>query len=210
MKTTLKPAGAVVTTLAITVLWLQARPDCAAQPASAPYIPPPVSVTISPQTQGGNVSVAVQVDLPNSCHYVGSWGQPVLAGNAAYVDTQFWAITNMMCFPVIISVSTNYYLGALPLGDYTFYFRAWGMTVKAEPFRVSAPGVPRLSILRLSNAQARLSWPTNAAAYTLESAPALPAPEWTTVTNRPSVLGDEFVLAIDSAGAQMLYRLRRP
>jgi len=103
------------------------------------------------------VSLAVQVDLPDSCHYVGDWGQPMLVGNTAYVNTQFWAITNMMCFPIVITVSTNYSLGTLPPGNYNFYLLAWGMAVKAEAFSVSEPGPPRLSILRLNSSQVRLS-----------------------------------------------------
>lgn len=208
MEITLKPNGAVATALGIIVLGSQAVPDCEAQSAS-PYIPPPLSITISAQTQGENVSVAVQVALPDTCHYVGNWGQPMLVGNTAYVDTQFWVLTNMICFPVIITVSTNYSLGTLSPGNYNFYFLAWGVAVKEEAFSVPEPSPPHLGILRLSSSQARLSWRTNATNYSLECAMALPASEWVTVTNRPPVIGDEFALTIDLTGGHKFYRLRR-
>ncbi len=156
------------------------------------------------------MSVAVQVDLPDSCPYVGSWGQPMLLRNIAYVDTQFWVVTNIMCSMAIFPVSRDYDLGPLPPGNYTFYFRAWGMTVKAEAFLVPEPSSPRLSILRLSNPQAGLSWPTNATNYARAWALVLPAQTWSAVTNRLPVIGDEFALPIDLAGAPKLYKLRRP
>ncbi len=208
MEIMLKRGKAAAATLASIVLALQGVHVCAA-PAAAPYIPPPVSVTISPQTQGGNVSVAVEVLLPDTLHYVGGWGQPMLVGNTAYADTQFWVITNMVGFPVIIPVSTNYSLGMLPPGNYSFCFRAWGVTVKTEGFSVAGPSPPRLRILRLSSSQARLSWPTNATDYALHCALALPTPEWVAVTNLSSVVGDEFALTIDLTGGQKLYALRR-
>jgi hypothetical protein len=210
MGVTPKTTGARAAALGTIALVLRAVSDCGAQPAASPYIPPLSSITIRPQTQGPNVSVSVAVDLPDSCHYVGDWGQPTLIGNIANVDTQFWVITNLMCFPVIIAVSTNYNLGALSPGDYTFYFRVWGFQVKARAFSVPEPSPPSLSISRLTDSQARLSWPTNAANYLLECATALPAPEWAAVTNRPQVIGDQFLLTIDLSGGHNFYRLRRP
>jgi hypothetical protein len=208
MDITLKPSGAVVAALAIIVLALQVVPQCQAQ-APSPYLPPPDSVTISPQTQGSNVSVTVAVDLPDSCYYVGGWGQPTLVGSIAYVDTQFWVQRIWYCLPMVTTVSTNYSLGALLPGNYSFYLLVWGFQVKAAAFSVPEPSPPRLTISRLSDSQVRLSWPTNATNYSLERAVALPAPEWVTMTNRPPVIGDEFVLTIDSVGGQAFYRLRR-
>lgn len=207
MEVTLKPGGAAVIALGVIVLGLQTIPECEAQSAS-PYVPPPLSITISPQTNGATVSVAVDVALPDSCHSVSNWGQPLLVGDRVYVDAQFlrWPL---ICFPVIITVSTNYGLGTLPPGNYYFHFLAWGVEVKAEAFSVPEPSPPRLIISRLSSSQARLRWPTNAPNYSLECAMALTAPEWVTVTNRPPVIGDKFALTIDLPGGHKFYRLRR-
>ncbi len=178
--------------------------------AQSPYIPPPNTITISPQTQGPNVSVSVAVDLPDSCYYLGDWGQPVLVGNIAYADTQFWVNRIWYCLPMVTTVSTNYSLGPLSPGDYTFYFRVWGCQVKAEAFSVPEPSPPCLSISRLSDSQARLTWPTNATDYSLERAMALPASEWATVTNRPPVIGGQFVLTVEVSGGHNFYRLTHP
>ena len=59
MRTTLKAVRITVGSLAIVVLGLQVVPECEAQSAS-PCIPPPDSVTISPQTNGGTVSVTAR------------------------------------------------------------------------------------------------------------------------------------------------------
>ena len=209
MNITLKPIGGVVAALSIIILGLPAVSECRAQPSPL-YIPPPQAITISPRTNGPTVSVSVAVRFPNYCYSVTDWGQPVIVGNIAYVDTQvrwfFW----LFCPDAVLTVSTNYDLGSLPPGNYTFYFLAWGEQVKGEAFSVPEPGPPRLSISALSAAQARLSWPTNAADYLLERATALPAPEWAAVTNRPPVIGDQFVLTIDLPGGHTFYRLRRP
>jgi hypothetical protein len=208
VKTTRKAVSTVVASIGIIILGLQAVPECGAQPPS-PYIPPPFTVTIGPQTNGGSVSVTVSVDLPDTCHYVGSWGQPVLDGNSVYVDAQFW-LSYSYCFPVITTVSTNYSFGTLPAGNYTFSFRAWGTLIKTQAFSVPEPGPPRLNILRLTNSQVRISWPTNATNYSLQRAGVLPPQEWITVTNSPAVIAEEFVLTADLAPGQTFYRLRTP
>jgi hypothetical protein len=77
-------------------------------------------------------------------------------------------------------------------------------------FSVAVASRPRLSIVRIGVSQARLSWPTNTAAYSLECATNLTLSEWTIVTNTPAVVGDEFALAIDLALDQKYYRLRGP
>jgi hypothetical protein len=77
-------------------------------------------------------------------------------------------------------------------------------------FSVEVVSRPRLSIAWLGVSQARLNWPTNATAYSLECATNLPSSEWMTVTNNPAVVGDEFALAVDLALGQKYYRLRKP
>jgi hypothetical protein len=77
-------------------------------------------------------------------------------------------------------------------------------------FSVEVVSRPRLSIVRIGDSQARLSWPTNAATFSLECVTNLTSLAWTIVTNNPSVAGDEFKLVIDLALDQKYYRLRGP
>ena len=67
---------------------------------------------------------------------------------------------------------------------------------------------PSLALLWLTPFSARLTWPTNAAGYVLESAPQLPAALWTPVTNQPLVFGDRFVLNLGTTNPSQFFRLR--
>ena len=71
------------------------------------------------------------------------------------------------------------------------------------------PGPP-LQIASLDPFQARVSWPSNAAAYVLEYATNWPASPcgWQRVTNSPAVLGDRNVLGFDFVGGAKYFRLR--
>lgn len=71
-----------------------------------------------------------------------------------------------------------------------------------------APG-PRLSITRLGSSQVRISWPASAPGYNLETATSLPASAWTTVNDSPAVVGDSFLLDLDSTAAAGFFRLRK-
>ena len=77
---------------------------------------------------------------------------------------------------------------------------SWSLTL--------APG-PLLSITRLGSSQVRISWPTSAPGYNLETATSLPASAWTTVTDSPAVVGDSFLLDLDSTAAAGFFRLRK-
>ena len=208
MKTTLQLLRTVLISFGIPLLWQQAVPECQAQ--TTPYYPPATIVTISPQPDVGDVTVAVSVALPDACHYLGDWGQPTFVGQNVYVDTQFWVKTGVECAQVITTVSNKYDLGTLPPGDYTFVFQAWGRTIKTQTFTVPGSIPPCLSIFQLGGTTARLVWPTNATDYTLEYATALPAEQWTTVTNNYSAIGDAFILDVDLTVPQMFFRLHKP
>ncbi len=209
MKTTLKKLRAMMIFLGIPLLWQQVLPQCQAQ--VSPYVPPASSVTITLQTNGADVSITVNVDLPDPCHYVGDWGQTQLVGQNVSVDAQFWDKTNVVCAQVITPVSTNYDLGTLPPGDYTVVFQVWGRTVKTLAFSVfGSPSPPNLNILKLDASTAQLIWPTNAADYILECSTTLSDGAWTTVTNARTVTGDSFTLNVDLSVPQMFYRLHKP
>ena len=49
-----------------------------------------------------------------------------------------------------------------------------------------------LLIASVDHEHARITWPTNATGYALEFTTRLPAPSWTTITNSPTVVGDQF------------------
>jgi hypothetical protein len=207
MKTTLKDIHTIVASLAIVVLGLLAVPECGAQTPN-PYIPPPYAVNISPQTNGATVSVAVSVDLPDTCHSVGNWSQPLLLGNSVYVDAQFWRMP-LICLPVIITVSTQYNLGTLPPGNYSFVFRAWGTTVKTQAFSVPVPDPPRLSI-RVS--QVELCWDTAINAwYQLQYRSTLTTNQWLPLTLWFPGSGNQFCTndAILAGQAQRFYQVAR-
>lgn len=77
-------------------------------------------------------------------------------------------------------------------------------------FSVEVVSRPRLSIVRIGDSQARLSWSTNTAAFSLECVTNLTSSEWMIVTNNPTAVGDEFELAIDLTLDPKYYRLRAP
>lgn len=76
------------------------------------------------------------------------------------------------------------------------------------PFSASVG--PKLELSLVGDQQARLTWPTNATGYTLEFATSLPATLWTTITNTPTVLSNQFALEVDTTGGSKFYRLRKP
>ncbi len=66
-----------------------------------------------------------------------------------------------------------------------------------------------LVVRRLDDTHARVSWSTNATGCVLEYAAALPALTWTTPTNTPEIIGDDFVVTLDTASRQQFFRLRK-
>jgi hypothetical protein len=203
MKINLKAVGF----LAIVGLGLRTAPECYAQ--SEPYFPLPdlVRITVDTNSQNVLVDVAVGLPIPPPCHSVSNWGQAVLAGNIATADAQF-LVTTGYCMAVLHGVTNQYDLGSLPPGDYSFVFEAWGTALKTNAFIV--PVLPRLAltITQLDGGVLRLSWPTNAVDYSLESAADLPS-AWETVTNQPGTNGVDFVLILNSTDVRKYYRLRR-
>lgn len=69
---------------------------------------------------------------------------------------------------------------------------------------------PRLSIQPVSAVQTRLSWSTNFAGFSLESATNLPAAAWIPVTNLTAIQGQQFTVTVDTTAPQQYYRLRKP
>jgi hypothetical protein len=61
-----------------------------------------------------------------------------------------------------------------------------------------------------SGNQMRLCWPTNALAFTLESASSLANPVWSTWPALPTVIGGTNVVLVTPTNATRLFRLRMP
>jgi hypothetical protein len=68
---------------------------------------------------------------------------------------------------------------------------------------------PSLAIAAAPQSKVRLSWPTSAAGYHLESTPALVPANWAAVTNEPIVNAGKFAVT-NSVGTYRFYRLQKP
>ena len=66
-----------------------------------------------------------------------------------------------------------------------------------------------LVIRRLEDIHVTISWSTNATGYVLEYAPVLPAFTWTTATNAPEIINEDFVVTLDICSGQQFFRLRK-
>ena len=71
------------------------------------------------------------------------------------------------------------------------------------------PGCPRLSISRVGNAAAQISWLTNFTDYGLEYVTNLPVTVWNPVTTEVATNGDRLSVTVDTDDAQRVYRLRK-
>ena len=208
MRTVIKTMGSIVRFFVIVVLGLQAVPECWTQSAT-PYIPPPDTVSIKPRTNSQPVSVIVNVILPSPspCYSVSNWGQPLLLGNSVSVDAQFWSSSLVPCPDVLSLVTTQYNLGLLPPGDYTFFFSAWGVTVKTQAF--SVPVLLSISTLQ-ADSQIQLCWNTATSAwYRLEYCSILATNEWVPLTTWFPGSGSRFCTndAILAGQPQRFYRV---
>ena len=88
-----------------------------------------------------------------------------------------------------------------------------GIYADSDPFELSfTPPVPivAIQITSLDATHVQLTWPTNAAGWSLESAAGLPASSWKTVTNLPDISNTNFSLTLDTSPNQMFFRLHLP
>ncbi len=86
--------------------------------------------------------------------------------------------------------------GQLGTGDYTDRF---------TPVEIVSPP-PQISILPYG-ANVILAWPSNAAAFVLQSTTNLASPNWTTVSPSPIIVGNQCEVFTPSSGTQQFYRL---
>ncbi len=187
----------------IGILALQAAGECQER---SPYTPPPRDVAITPCTDGENVSVRVGVQLPDTCRSLGNWGRPRRFANSFIVDAEFHE-TFWGCLCIVLSASTNYDLGRLPPGNYSFLFRAWGTCVRTQEF-----SVPLIASIRASqgDSQVHLCWNTaHSACYRLEHCSTLGKKEWKPLTGWIPGNGRRFCTndAVIAGQPQKFYRV---
>ena len=159
--------------LAMLILGSQTVLECDAQSVIS-WIPDPSLVEITPQTNGETVEVTVTVGLPDSGKSLGWWGQPRLAANQVFVDSQFWTATNTIVLPIFTEVSMTYDLGVLSPGTYSFSFGAWRVRGEdeiqirtLELVTTQAFSVPLLLSIRApqDESQVQLCWNTGTSAW---------------------------------------------
>ncbi len=93
--------------------------------------------------------------------------------------------------------------GAMTGGNYSLTGGFWAL------YAVQTTGAPLLTI-SVSGANAVLTWPTNAAAFTLESTRSLGAAAvWTTNLTAPVVVNGQNTVTNPITGTQMFFRLQQ-
>jgi hypothetical protein len=110
-------------------------------------------VTIHHERTFSSVAIRVDVELPDPCHEVASWGEPERTGLRFRAESSFVVAQRVVCPMVLVNLSHTYELGDLSPGDYEFVFSASGTVLKTYPFTVpdSAPYVPAPDAVRLSH-----------------------------------------------------------
>ena len=68
---------------------------------------------------------------------------------------------------------------------------------------------PGLDVFAVDTGLIELSWPAEAADYSLESTTNLPGQVWSPVTNNPVFNGSFYSVQLETAGTQQLFRLRK-
>jgi Domain of unknown function (DUF4082) len=67
--------------------------------------------------------------------------------------------------------------------------------------------IPELQATVSNSSGIRLSWPTNAPGFILESASSFPALTWNSVTNGVVIAGNQFVVEVGTTNSQSFFRL---
>ncbi len=203
MKTKSRTVSLIFGPLVIGLFAMQAVGQCG---EPFPYTPPPRDVGITSGIDGESVSVSVEVSLPDTCFSLGNWGRPRRFANSYIVDAQFYE-TSSYCLCIVLSVSTNYSLGPLPPGNYSFHFRAWGTCVRTQEF-----SVPLSAAIRApqGDSKVHLCWSTaQSACYRLEHCSTLDKNEWEPLTGWIPGNGKQFCTndAVMAGQPQKFYRV---
>ena len=87
-----------------------------------------------------------------------------------------------------------------------------GVYPDSEPFVLSFTPLeirPLISIASVDALHVRLSWPTNAVGWELQSAVSAAAANWSTVTDPPAVVTTNFAVTITNSAQQQFFRLHK-
>ena len=123
--------------------------------------------------------------------------------NANYLELELVAITESFAYLAV-------YAGSPSIIEVPETPDTWPYTVATAPIQQARLIVsPQLQITQSAPRQVLLSWPTNVMEFRLESADALPASDWKSVTNAPTI-GDDNQLNITFPASETmrLFRLR--
>jgi hypothetical protein len=82
-------------------------------------------------------------------------------------------------------------------------------TPSTATLSVTDDDVPPTLTIRAITQGVVLSWPTQAAGFTLVSSPVLPATNWSAITNPPAVQGTVFVVTNSTGSQSQFYQLRQ-
>src|ERR1035437_6660666 len=96
------------------------------------------------------------------------------------------------------SFSTNLVLQANDRIDFEVGDGTSGFFSDSTGIQATLTSSPRLSTQPVSAVQTQLSWSTNFAGFSLESATNLPAAAWITVTNSAAIQGQQFTVTVDT------------
>jgi len=114
------------------------------------------------------------------------------------------AFVNGNTNPVTTLTDSTYASGRMAL--YDFSAQTFSNVVIQIPSNQTA-GPFQLAIAELNPQQAVISWPTNANGFFLQSTPTLANPDWTSVTNRPAVSNELFIVTVTLTNASQFFRL---
>jgi len=171
-------------------------------------------VLVEPSRQaalGAPVTLAVMIATPSNPTFVYKQTEILRVGTNIFVRV----------YPAggsLQSIGTLYErvsFGAMPLGDYAFEVALYPTTNSTDnsgwgrrTFKCNFSIVPTLNIQQ-SGTNIVVQWPSAATNYVLQTVASLSSSAWTTATDTPGVVGEEYVLTIRATSASQYFRLWR-
>jgi len=111
-----------------------------------PYVPTAEQTELVVSTIQGLTIAGVTLQFGSPGFEVRDWGKVQQIGNEFVVDTKIEQWTGPVIMIVPPPVVHRYEIGAIPAGEYTFTFKAWGKTVESLAFKVG-PSAPAVSVI---------------------------------------------------------------
>jgi len=110
-----------------------------------PYVPSPEQVDLVFRTENRTAYIDVKITFSDAGYEVSDWGTVAQDGYEIWVDSKIWEWTGPAP-EVITPYSHTYDLGYLKEGNYTFTFKAWGISVESIVFTTPPPSHPQIKI----------------------------------------------------------------